>query len=289
MQNAIAVGAFVPREFFGAVFSVHDHAINIKDDNDYRLVSIVDREMDLTGLSVLVSRLPGGVGRGEAVTISDDHLSVLPTADGFGAAVSLRISRDLHLFSGSINDVSPVIVCEQLPVIRETVLAHGSPDGLRDLAGAIATRGGHTTSAPPHVMSGFARRAFHVIDAIDDDGPSIDLSGLVGLGIGFTPSGDDFICGALAAIDALRAGTLQPELDIGRIVDRLSTTTLAGATLLALACAKSFPTYLVRFVRHLTESRTSDIEEAVRRAVDHGATSGTDALVGFLWMAERIC
>ena len=128
-----------------------------------------------------------------------------------------------------------------------------------------------------------------MIDAIDDGGSSLDLSGLVGLGVGFTPSGDDFICGALAATDSMRAVAASPGLEVGPILDRLSTTTLAGATLLSLAGAKSFPAYLVQFVSQLIESKMSGVEDAVHMAIGHGATSGTDALVGFLWMLGTLC
>jgi len=256
----------------------------------------------MTGLSVLVSRLPTGIIRGQPVTIHDGRLSVLATAGGSGAAISLVATEELALFSGSISDAvadrpRPAL-CEQLALIREAILAHGSPDGLRDLADGIATtmRRGPASGASqrpagalPPSFSAFSRRALNVIRTMDDDRSSIDLSGLVGLGVGFTPSGDDFICGALAAADAVRAAVSQPALDIEPILGRLRTTTLAGATLLSLACTNSFPAYLVQFVRQLIESKMSGIEDAVHIAIGHGATSGTDALVGFLWMLGSLC
>ena len=269
MQNAITVGAFVPREFSGAVFSVHDHAINIKDDNDYRLISIVDREMDLTGLSVLVSRLPTGAARGQAVTISGGRLSISATPSGSGTAITLLRPGNLPLYSGSIPDVaaevSGVTLCSALPLIREAILAHGSPEGLRELV-----------AVPPRPSSPFARRALDVVDAIGDAEPPVDLSGLVGLGVGFTPSGDDFIMGFLAAGAAA---------DLEAVRGRLRGTTLGGATLLGLALDGSFPSYMCEFVDGLRVS----LPRAVNRAVRHGESSGTDALAGFVYGLATIC
>ncbi|MBU8914080.1 MAG: DUF2877 domain-containing protein, partial [Spirochaetales bacterium] len=287
MQNAITVGAFVPREFSGTVFSVHDHAINIKDDNDHRLISIVDREQDMTGLSILAPRLPTGISRGQRVAIHDDHLSVLATPDGSAAAISLRTSGDFPLFSGSITDalfdVTQATICGQLPVIRNAVLAHGSPVGLRDLVGGPPHPcTGGTAPMQPRPSSVFVRRAFDVIDAIGEAGPSADLSGLVGLGIGFTPSGDDFIMGFLAS-GAASFGSA--EVDHEAVRGRLRGTTVGGATLLRLALDGSFPAYMLEFVDELRVS----VSRAVISAVSHGESSGTDALAGFVCGLASIC
>ena len=293
-HTALTVGTFVPRKFSGTVYSVHDHAINIKDDNDYRLISIVDLRVDLTGLSVLVLRLPAGTLQGQVVTISDGRLSILAAEPGSGASVSLRTAGNLRLFSGSISagaaDVSQAAVCGRLPLIRDELLAHGSPDGLR----ALAVSPGRATGASPLPSSPFVRRAFEVIATIDDDGPLIDLSGLVGLGIGFTPSGDDFIMGFLAAGAAAGGGA---EVDRDVVRRRLRSTTLGGATLLRLALDGSFPAYMCDFMDGLRVadhsrsdvSETAAVSEAVIRAVHHGESSGTDALAGFVCGLTVIC
>ena len=273
------------------MYSVHDRAINIKDDNDYRLISIVDRRADLTGLSVLVPRLPTGTVRGQAVMISEDQLSLLAGPVGPGTKVSLRTSGSLRVFSGSIADSTAVgfrvAVCSRLPLIRDAVLAHGSPHGLREVCpGTIATAPGRDRSVP-RAASEFVRRAVEVVDAIGASGPPIDLSGLVGLGIGFTPSGDDFIMGFLAAGAAASfSGT---RVDIEAVRGRLRGTTLGGATLLRLALDGSFPAYMCEFVDELRAAEHTEPGQAVIRAVRHGESSGTDALAGFVCGLTMIC
>ena len=307
-MRALTVGTSIPREFSGTVYSVHDHAINIKDDNDYRLISIVDRRADLTGLSVLVPRLPTGTVRGQAVTISDDSLSILAGTVGSGAAVSLRTSENPSPFFGLISDGtedgSRAAACGLLPLIRNAILTHGSPHGLREVCPASP---GLATGALPRPSSAFVRRALDVIDTIGDGGSSVDLSGLVGLGIGFTPSGDDFIMGFLAAGAVGAAGAAGvptratscggAEVDRDVVRKRLRGTTLGGATLLRLALEGSFPAYMCEFVDELRAadhnrddvSAKAAVSQAVIRAVRHGESSGTDALAGFVCGLTMIC
>lgn len=111
----------------------------------------------------------------------------------------------------------------------------------------------------------------------------IDLSPLVGLGIGFTPSGDDFLAGVLLyeAISGIHL------IDKDRIREKLSGTTEGGRTLLTLALHNSFPFYLIQF-SELICTGTSCSVKAVKMAVEHGSTSGSDSLAGFLWAAEKI-
>ncbi len=265
------------------MYSVHDHVINVRDNNDYRLVSIIDRAADLTALSVLVSRLPTGIVRGQTVTISDDRLSVLPGTVGSGISVSLRPTGSPSVFSGSISDTIAdgfrIAVCRRLLLIRDAVLIHGSPDGLREVC--RASPGGATGVRRPRSV--FVQRALEVVGAIDDGGPSVDLSGLVGLGVGFTPSGDDFIMGFMAAGSAASFGSAN--LDPEAVREQLRGTTVGGATLVCLALDGSFPSYMCEFVDELRGS----VAQAVIRAVRHGESSGTDALAGFVCGLALIC
>ncbi len=127
------------------------------------------------------------------------------------------------------------------------------------------------------------------------------LSGLVGLGPGSTPSGDDFIAGVLLGEEALKlllsaeakavAGSREPmipwpngkedlRLDINRTND-------AGKTLLWQALQGHFPQYLIETVRSVSDAEgEQEIADAVDKAVSRGATSGTDALVGFVFCFE---
>ena len=105
-------------------------------------------------------------------------------------------------------------------------------------------------------------------------------TGLIGLGPGLTPSGDDVLVGVEAALHALgspSAGFLA--LAVGDVEVR---TTALAATLLRHAAAGEFAERLHTLLAALLGSDDEQIAAAVDRAVAWGATSGTDCLVGVL-------
>jgi hypothetical protein len=118
----------------------------------------------------------------------------------------------------------------------------------------------------------------------------------VGLGPGFTPSGDDFLSGVLLGCGL--SGQALPEEQQAAIAQGLDRTNAAGRTLLWLALRGSFPAYLLRLAEDLDRidgegckgggGRGRRVEQAVRRATGFGETSGTDAAVGLLWCLEGL-
>jgi hypothetical protein len=107
-------------------------------------------------------------------------------------------------------------------------------------------------------------------------------TGLAGLGGGLTPAGDDFLTGAM-----LWAWLAHPTPDpfchtlLQVAVSR--TTTLSAAFLRAAVrgeCSASWHTLLAS----LSEGTEAEITAAVREVLAHGATSGADALAGFLYI-----
>jgi hypothetical protein len=114
------------------------------------------------------------------------------------------------------------------------------------------------------------------------------LSQLIGLGPGFTPSGDDFIAGALAG-ERMSQIFGQPgfAIDKGELRTSLCKTNDAGKTLLWQALQGHFPCYLTEAVKGLSRAGgPHDLARVVSRATVHGETSGTDALAGLLWYLD---
>ena len=104
--------------------------------------------------------------------------------------------------------------------------------------------------------------------------------GLIGLGPGLTPSGDDLLVGieaALHALDRPTAGFMARALD--GVEDR---TTALAATRLRHAAAGEFAERLHMLLGALLGSDEAIIVAAVERATAWGATSGTDCLLGVL-------
>ena len=117
------------------------------------------------------------------------------------------------------------------------------------------------------------------------DTPLVDASvaGLIGLGPGLTPSGDDFLAGLMvalvcvgpdAAVSALRGSiaTLAPD-----------RTTALSATLLAHAGQGASSETAHRLLKTLFEAGDQpDAEKVARELADVGHTSGWDLLAGLL-------
>jgi hypothetical protein len=84
-----------------------------------------------------------------------------------------------------------------------------------------------------------------------------------------------------------RSGTGPPVIPLninkGELWQRLTRTNDGGRTLLYQTLLGYFPNYLLSVARNVGKAQTiGDMADAVGRAVSHGETSGTDALVG-LW------
>lgn len=243
-------GAFVADPVEGRVFSCHARVVNLLDEASGLLVSLLLEESDMTAAGILVPRLPAGCApgepvRGPGVRVAGAHFVLDGAAfwEGRPAAGSRPDRRAAAWLAAALR-------------------VAGAPGGF---LGLITSRDDNP----------FAARARHAVAGGGADA-------LVGLGPGFTPSGDDFVAGALLAEDLGWGGARC--LDRGAIRGALGGTTPGGRTLLALSLRGSYPAYLLRFVELLrAASGAAAVQRAVQEAVAYGQTSGTDALLGILW------
>jgi len=106
--------------------------------------------------------------------------------------------------------------------------------------------------------------------------PEACASGLVGLGPGLTPAGDDFLAGAVAALDALGRGNIRAAL-ARAVLAASGRTSPLSASLLRTAGAghvgENFHTMVAAVIG-------GDAEAAITTAKRIGHTSGWDALAG---------
>jgi hypothetical protein len=102
------------------------------------------------------------------------------------------------------------------------------------------------------------------------------LCGLIGLGPGLTPSGDDVLSGALATLDAL--GEHAAHADLARTVEENSSSTSPlSAALLQAAAGRQVGEHLHRMVSSVL---TGDVDTALAIAGNVGDSSGWDMLAG---------
>ncbi len=156
--------------------------------------------------------------------------------------------------------------------------ARAVPGGLGALLGA---------GSPSADDPGVVRRAGASVDALRasllaGNRPAAHRAarGLIGLGPGLTPSGDDVLVGveaALRALDGPLAGFVG-----GAIHDVDDRTTVIAATLLRHAAAGEFAERIQALLAALLGHADEAVPAAIQRAIAWGATSGTDCLLGVL-------
>jgi hypothetical protein len=108
---------------------------------------------------------------------------------------------------------------------------------------------------------------------------------LIGLGVGLTPSGDDFLVGLLAGLEACGDAVRSP---LARAIAREAPrrTTAIGAALLEHACRGEFSQRLHDVLIAIVAFDRAGIAAAIARAMAYGATSGADTLRGLFLALE---
>jgi len=273
-------GALVPKYFSGEIRSTHRHVINIETAVDDPVpgavfISLLEREIDMTAYGLLVSTIPGGMKPGMQAVLADGVLALggEKIAHDHGAGV-----WDGFLETGSFRAGE-----ERVRAWLENALQrHADSGGFAALAG----------ETDPNPFAARARRVLFRAQAVERGGRQViaGLHELVGLGIGFTPSGDDFISGVLlgAAASGGRTGTTYPAVEMEPMAGQLQKTSTGGATLLRLCLAGRFPAYQHRLLKSLRTARTEEeVNAAVEDAASHGETSGLDSATGVWWFHSR--
>ncbi|MFP4212129.1 MAG: DUF2877 domain-containing protein [Alkalispirochaeta sp.] len=252
--HPILRGAFVPPDFTGVLRSRHSGVINFEmsDESGSYFVSLITDGNDWTAFSIRVD--------------PEDLRRVARIPEGATVRCTCR----------SPHNVSPVPPVPERPpreltdAIHPAIAALTQTDRITGLMPLVVAEGPGTGEDP------FLRRARAVVAKAVNGFPPYDLSPLVGLGIGFTPSGDDFLGGVLLLQQIARVALVQT----APIGTALGKTTTGGATVLRLALAGALPDYLSRVADALLRG---DPTAALSVARAHGHSSGLDALAGLLW------
>ena len=118
--------------------------------------------------------------------------------------------------------------------------------------------------------------------------------GLIGLGPGSTPTGDDLLAGLAALGHRLAADAVLPETSWRGFLETLEAsprdrTTETAAEMLRHAASGAFPEALLDFATRLgTEGcEAAALQQAADRLAGLGAQTGTDMLAGALSLAAR--
>lgn len=228
-----------------------------------------------------------------------DEVLGIVTSDGLALPIALRLgfaARDVASVGWGVVAGDRVLVGERGVVLpRADVVAAREQrparvDGARDgaLDGALGAGGRPRAGASSalstrlgrHATAALVPRARSLAAAALAGGSVEDsLAGLVGLGRGLTPAGDDVVSGVVLTLRALGHGAAVTALDLA-LRPLLHRTTSLSAALLRAACEGWAAPEVERLVRGAATGRLgpADLHDVV--AIGH--SSGRDLLAGVL-------
>lgn len=272
-----------PPPWSGRVLAVFEQACNLLDANG-EVVALVSPELGNGPLSVVVG--------GEAGALAAVQPEALARMEG----TVLHAGRlKVELEGAAVWEPCPdwpalrqqrAAIRGQLPRLREISLRLAPAESLLALPAGWSENGESAADSTLVSISSRAQAGARSLQAgWEGDQGQLERAAelLAGLGGGLTPAGDDFLMGAM-----LWAWLSHPEPGrFGRMLSQTagSLTTLLSAAWLRAAAEGQCSAPWHRLLTALSEE--GELKPAVRQVLAHGATSGADALAGFLWMGCR--
>jgi hypothetical protein len=240
-----------PREA-GCVHSVFDRVVNLAW-HDGRLLTLQAPGRLVAPFAAELRRLPRSRGLRPGVRVwRRGHTLVL---DGFLLEWAGATTADTAMPASAVGPA-------------RALSALGAEPPADCAPGLSSTRG---LAARSRLAEGVSRR--------DPGAFTAGACGLLGLGEGLTPAGDDYLVGALAVVHRFAPSWLRMHPEITTAVGRsaATATTIVGREFVTHALAG-------RFAESLIDLMTAEGEDAVGRArarlLRTGATSGADTLAG---------
>ncbi len=257
---SLGPGAWMELARPGAEFSVHSAfpgTVNLRRrGGPLLLVALCGPEGQVLPHAVSLDRPLGLLAPGSPAQMEGERM----TLGGITVDLATACRRPLRVLPhlGAL----PVNLGPCATLLREIQIAHG-----HDL------RWGAPAAGDPPLSSMGVRLRMAVVAFLERGS---NVHGLVGLGAGLTPAGDDFLCGFLAALRC-RGQALGADLEGG-----LGATGDISASLIHWAVLGHWPEPLVDLAQALAEDRAPHSVLALEALCTLGHTSGADMATGFL-------
>lgn len=260
----------------GRVLATFDHACDLLIPGD-RIVALVTHRVPVGPLNVVVAGRSGvfaGIAPDDPAALAEHQIRAGTLTVSLKRAAVWEPRPDW----ASLGACRSAIVA-RLPGLRTLCLERGPAGSLLELLGTM----------PPNlaVPKGTHAAAWTALEALAA-GWAGDLgrlhagaTRLAGLGGGLTPSGDDFLAGLM--LWAWLAHPFAEELC--HLVTEAAgglTTTLSAALLRSASLGECSAAWHV-LLDALSRGSGAEIAPPLDGVLAHGATSGADALAGFLW------
>ncbi|MFH1313935.1 MAG: DUF2877 domain-containing protein [Candidatus Eisenbacteria bacterium] len=292
--SSLVLSTLNGRERRGRVHSVYRRTVNVLCD-DMTWVSLHPADVPLHAYCVAIegwssSGDDGFLGACVGESVSVDHTRIM-----LGKA---KASIDLEKTEVWQSRLDPVYGLEPARLVRMGRI-------LRGLLGEVSTESwflgvvdGQSRPLREPLDTLIRTKISGAVSQLHDSWISggldrtLEAMGLImGLGLGLTPGGDDFLTGFLGASYCFAHDDKFREAVFCNIASPLGRTSLPAFFMLKAALAGHYPESLADLLHALGDSDTYVVKSAVNRLSGLGATSGHDMLAGVLaWFeAAGLC
>lgn len=256
----------------GVIHSVYRKTININIDGS--LLALQSFGSPLSPISLITPLDERGMaaletGTDASVEIANDAITIGSSSFYYGSAevFPCRLQKTLSPFDK-----------KALKENIEMVLSSSHTGGFDTI---FQNYRNPSIELPSLLLEGarnYLSQAYSYIQDENDTSASACLAHLIGLGIGLTPSGDDFLCGALAGLILTGASDLHFTKSLKKAIrDSLANTNDISRAFLLCALEGKFSTAVHSLV---SIPDCTDISTAFREI---GHSSGIDTLCGILF------
>jgi hypothetical protein len=263
------------RPFAARALAVFDHACDlVTTDGD--VVALVTPQIGDGPLNIVVEAEPGGFaavepGMPSRLAGRAQHPVPLLRVGGLGVVLEGAAIWE-PCPDWSVLRAGRAVIVGRLPLLRIVALRHAPAVGRDGVLSCAVAR-----EAAATLWAGWKGDLVQVREG---------TARLAGLGGGLTPAGDDFLIGAM-----LWAWLAHP-IPLAFCHTLLTaaaprTTTLSAAFLRAAAQGECNAAWH-RLLAALEMGAEDELAATVREVLAYGATSGADALAGFLWMGSQV-
>jgi hypothetical protein len=274
--------------FFGRVHSVFSRVINFWGPNEV-LYSLACDALDNAPFTIRVVLPPNF--RFDATGV----MTGIPVMSGHGL---LRFGTEFAVdavkaeyWEAALPEFPSGSQCGKLAVnlevLRRSIAFSGTEGGLKELC-----TGPGSWKASTLFSRELALRTGKLMTALETGDTELACfhgSSLLGLGIGQTPSGDDFLCGLLTVFHMPKAPFRKQHMEVSRclVVEARKRTGAISCAMLTQAAGGRARETIVSSLTEIVAGEPGRVAAAVAQVLAIGSASGTDIAVGLLTGMEH--
>jgi hypothetical protein len=291
----------------GTVHSCFRRALNLSTSCG-RLIALATNDVPVapnsmvTTLEASTGWLALGIRPGDAVRLAGDPENVIIHFPSRAVSVALNPHSIYYPFiqlSKPIAISTPTIF-PMLHLALESAMGFDVHEGFYPLlafTGQLLADLGAQAHSPPQALNYLCRQAYSAMSGLlaairwnDTEAANSSAKGLIGLGPGLTPSGDDAITGLLVSLALtlkaynLHALVTHPSEGIGSLILYIADhgTNVISQELLWYAARGEASSSTEAVILDILSGSANSVRESTRKLISQGASSGVDQLWGIL-------